>query len=156
MALSWVFTDHATYINVKRTIDGILNQWDINKQLIDLRFVEPEVFFRYSMPENLNLQKEFTVDYTLVNGFSCTSASDLYDALLEMTRSFAYGLEITAGDFTGSDYQNDRLIGLNPPAQFLLFTNEGSGTLQKVPDFTFDSVTGTITVPAGNYVILFY
>lgn len=63
-------------------------------------------------------------------------------------------LQITAADFTGSTYTNSNLVGATADTGFLVYADEGSGTLLKEGDgYTFNSVTGTITATAGNYRI---
>ena len=57
---------------------------------------------------------------------------------------------ITSSDFAGNDYTNALLSGLTPDVDFLLFSDEGSGTLLKVNDgYTFSGTT--ITATAANY-----
>lgn len=64
---------------------------------------------------------------------------------------------ITIDDFTGSDYQNDLLIGKTADLQFTVFTNNGSGVLLKVDDgYTFNATTGTLTMTADSYKIIIY
>lgn len=61
-------------------------------------------------------------------------------------------LILTGASFTGSNYQNDNLIGLVPDTEFFLYSNDGSGVLLKIDDgYTFNDTTGTITTTAGNY-----
>ncbi len=62
---------------------------------------------------------------------------------------------ISPADFSGSTYQNSLLIGKTPMTQFNIWTLGGSGSLLTYPDgYTFDSVTGTVTMPSQDYLIL--
>ena len=64
---------------------------------------------------------------------------------------------ITSADFVGSDYTNALLIGKTPQVGFNVFSNDGSGALLDYPNsYDFDNTTGTLTMPAGNYVIQIY
>jgi hypothetical protein len=64
---------------------------------------------------------------------------------------------ITSADFVGSDYVNALLIGKTPQVGFNVFSNDGSGALLDYPNsYSFDGVTGTLTMTAGNYVIQIY
>jgi len=48
-------------------------------------------------------------------------------------------------------YVNADLIGMTPDVNFVVFTDHGSGALNKVTDaYTFNATTGTITVPGGS------
>lgn len=66
--------------------------------------------------------------------------------------------KITSADFTGSDYTDADLVGLDETTDFIVFTNEGSGTLVDLTDGfnSFDPATGTLTMPAGKYIILIF
>lgn len=165
MAVSWVFTDNTTYLTVERTIHGFTFTYVVNKQLIKLfPYVEPEMIFHYSKPEKL-LPHEWLVDYNLVTSPVSTSAANLavqLQAMIDCITCVGAGaamivFAIEAGDFTYDTYQDARLIGKTPVTDFSVFTNEGSGVLQKLDDgYTFDDVTGTLTMPAGNYQIEIY
>jgi hypothetical protein len=66
-------------------------------------------------------------------------------------------VSITAVDFNVSDYTNALLIGQTPVTNFSVFSNDGSGALLKENKaYTFNSVTGTLTMAAGNYTIFIY
>jgi hypothetical protein len=83
------------------------------------------------------------------------SVNALYDALENAVKPVT--LVIEPADFAGSTYTNVNLIGKTPMVQFNVFTNEGSGVLLNVDDsYTFNSGTGTITMDAGNYIIIVY
>lgn len=164
MALSWTFTDNTTYLTVTRTVDGSTSTYRVNKQLIKLSFSGTEMLFHYSRPEKL-YPHEWVVDYTLVSSPSSSSASDLASQVQRMIDCITCGsvgnaitvFVITSADFTAGTYQDNRLIGKTPVTDFSVFTNEGSGVLQKLNDgYTFDTVTGTLTMPAGNYQIEIY
>lgn len=87
MAVSWTFTDNSTYITVVRTAGGTVDTFDCNKQLIKVNFIEPEVFFIHSFPDDLNYH-EFIVDYALVTSPVSVSASDLSSQLQVYINSF--------------------------------------------------------------------
>lgn len=65
-------------------------------------------------------------------------------------------IKIAPSDFTGNDYTNPILVNSIADTKFLLFADEGSGTLCYEPDgYTFNSVTGTISTPfIGRYRLL--
>ncbi len=59
-------------------------------------------------------------------------------------------VKITSADFTGNDYTNALLSGLTPDVDFMLWSDEGSGTLLKVNDsYTFSG--STITATPSDY-----
>ncbi len=67
------------------------------------------------------------------------------------------GIHITSADFSGSDYQNNLLIGKTASVNFDIWSDDGAGSLLKLTDgYTFNSGIGTITTTAGNYFILIY
>lgn len=100
MALSWSFVDHPTYITVNRTIDGTVDSYDCNKQLIHLRFTEPELFFLYSRPDDLRYH-EFLINFNDVTSPVVTSASDLNTQLQAMIDSMGGG--VTAWEVISTD-----------------------------------------------------
>ena len=66
-------------------------------------------------------------------------------------------LVVASADFENpTTYINTSFIGKNQATDFFLWTNEGSGTLVDLTDGfnSFDSTTGTFTIPIGNYVFL--
>lgn len=64
---------------------------------------------------------------------------------------------VLATDFTGNDYQDNDLIGKSYLINFKIFLNSGSGVMLKENDgFTFDSLTGTITMTPEDIVIDIY
>jgi hypothetical protein len=66
-------------------------------------------------------------------------------------------VSITAADFTGSDYTNPSLVNQTPVTNFSVFSNDGSGALLKEGKaYTFNTVTGTLTMTPGNYTIFIY
>lgn len=117
------------------------------------------MFFLYSRPDALKYHV-FVVNYNLVAyPVGTASASDLTTQIQAMIDNVGNMVVFEIGhlDFTGSNYTDARLIGLTPVTNFSVYTNEGSGTLQrKVADYTFDPVTGTLTMPSGNYLIQIY
>lgn len=163
MATSWTFVNNATTVTVTRTVDmfgGTVHSdtFICNKQLIKVDSTEPLLYFLYSNPDDLNYHV-FDVAYTLVTSPVSTSAADLEAQVQAMLNSAASIIVfvITSADFTGSTYQDNRLIGKTSVTDFSIFTNEGTGALQKLNDgYTFDTVTGTLTMPAGNYQIEIY
>lgn len=59
-------------------------------------------------------------------------------------------------DIVDGKYQNDTLKELVAMRDFNVFTNGGTGGLLNEGDgYTFDSYTGTLTIPANKYVIIF-
>lgn len=83
------------------------------------------------------------------------SVNALYDYLnsVKVPTSFA----ITSSDFAGSTYTDTRLIGKVPVTDFNVYSNNGSGVLLKNTDgYTFNTGTGTLTMPADDYRIEIY
>lgn len=79
----------------------------------------------------------------------------LYDLMdtIKIPTSFA----ITSGDFSGSTYQDARLVDLTPVTDFNVWSNEGSGVLLKNTDgYAFATATGTLTMEPGDYRIEIY
>lgn len=81
-------------------------------------------------------------------------------ALLSSGASATTGYIITAADFTGNNITGQGLqallTGLTPDVDFFIYSDDGSGALQKVNDgYTFNAGTGTITIAtgAGNFRI---
>ncbi len=76
--------------------------------------------------------------------------------------SATVAIPITAEDFVGTLYQDNRLIGKTPLSGFNVYVNVGtgvaaSGTIVNPVDFyAFDSGTGTLDMPADNYLIEIY
>jgi hypothetical protein len=63
---------------------------------------------------------------------------------------------ICEADFIDNDYQNDKLKALEPMKDFNVFTNNGTGTLVSYEDgYQHNPLTGTLTMPANKYVIIF-
>lgn len=67
---------------------------------------------------------------------------------------------VTAADFTGNNITGQGLqallTGLTPDTDFFVYSDDGSGALQKLNDgYTFNAGTGTITIGtgAGNFRI---
>lgn len=84
-----------------------------------------------------------------------TSVNALYDLVAQVLIPTSFA--ITSADFAGDTYTNAMLVGKTPVTGFNVFTNDGSGVLLKYNDgYTFNSGTGTITTPAGNYRIEIY
>lgn len=62
---------------------------------------------------------------------------------------------LTSANFSGSNYQNNSLIGKTAQVDFNIYTNDGSGVLLKYIDgYAFNSGTGTVTMDPGNYIIV--
>jgi len=65
------------------------------------------------------------------------------------------GFIVTNADFTGNDITGQGLqallTGLTPDVDFFVYSDGGSGALQKVNDgYTFNAGTGTITIAGGG------
>ncbi len=102
-------------------------------------------------------------DDVTINGGVPVSAVDFQNQLLAFIGAGCSGsgsdkgIHITSADFTGSDYQNNLLIGKTASVNFDVWTDNKSGTLLLLNDgYTFDSASGTITTDPENYFILIY
>ena len=82
-----------------------------------------------------------------------TSVNALYALVAQVYSPKA--VVITAADFAGSNYVNTQLIGKTPQVDFNVYSNSGSGVLLKYLDgYAFAIMTGTLTMDAGDYVIV--
>ncbi len=89
-----------------------------------------------------------------VNGFGITLN---YLIVFFKTKISPSPLRIISSSFTGNNYSNAALIGKTAQVDFDVWAAEGSGTLMNLnDDYGFNSVTGTLTMAAQKYLILFY
>lgn len=65
-------------------------------------------------------------------------------------------LRIAASDFSGSDYQNNILIGLIAEVDFDVQAAPGGLLSETDGDYVFVTGSGTLTMPAGKYRIEFF
>lgn len=67
-------------------------------------------------------------------------------------------VKISAADTAAGTYTNALLVGLAEATDFMLWTDEGSGTVVDLTDGfnVFTSGTGTLTIPQGKYVLLIF
>jgi hypothetical protein len=112
---------------------------------------------------SLDLEFEIMGDDTCFAGSPCENSDFVFDItsttfcqrvtaclanILSSVKNIKFNIDNEDAD-TG-DYQNILLSGLTPDIDFLLFSDEGSGTLLKVNDgYTFSGTT--ITALNGNY-----
>ncbi len=157
MAVSWVFTDNSTYITVQRTINGIVDTFDCNKQLIKLfPAVEPEAFFLYSRPDDLR-PHEFVVNWNDVSSPVVVSATDLTTQLQAMIDAMGGGgvsaftsLTDVPNSYVGAAGQALRVNVGETGLEF--FVAAGTGTVTSVSVVSANGFAGSVatatTTPA--------
>lgn len=83
------------------------------------------------------------------------SVNALYDMMDTLRVRTAIAIE--PGDLTTGYYENSALIGMTPDVDFLLYTDNGSGTLLRSGDgYTFNDVNGRITISSDYYRLVYF
>lgn len=81
-----------------------------------------------------------------------SSAQEVADLIHEMI-SPPRVLKVALADFSGDDYTSAYLVGKTADTGFMVFSDNGSGTLlREGSEYSFNSGTGTITIIGGDNI----
>lgn len=88
-----------------------------------------------------------TTSLAAINKVTAADMNEIKASVNALYAAVMVNILAATGDFTGDDFQDDRLIGLTARTDFNMWVYGGSGVLLTLTtQYTFNSGTGTITI----------